>query len=340
MREVGGGMQKPLRSVVLHSVTSAPLNERLRMNRIMHCCSAALLIILVSACAQTDRVTIKQPAAANGGASAIVGTRVVLLGEDSCTAPGDRGIGGVLISLVSAVAPKLIDHGVDWFRELLEAKAEEFNMTTDSVTAGLFYVVNADGDDISVSPGYACLAIARGQLRTGPDSPGAAGYPDELGLSGRPHVYLEANFVYQLEGDFLYVRLEPSVFEFNQRIAPRGDVKDVVATFSFEFVQISGQTENSRTITLILPTFEDLTERTELSGPSISSLSSNWAPLPVPEPSAIGDGQDEIEGLMPVSLMATLSETDQGQGQQLFLRLTKVIEESKGAIVKALTPPR
>ena len=80
-----------------------------------------------------------------------------------------------------------------------------------------------------------------------------------------------------------------------------------------------------------------------LSRAAMDSVSSAWSPLPIPQPSE--GGLKKIKGrltrgsvrLTPLSVLATLTETDQGRGAELFLKLAGAIEHSKGAITEALT---
>jgi hypothetical protein len=48
---------------------------------------------------------------------------------------------------------------------------------------------------------------------------------------------------------------------------------------------------------------------------------------------------EETVGAMPVSLFVTLTETDQGKGSQLFLRLSQAFDASRDEIAKTLKAP-
>ena len=89
----------------------------------------------------------------------------------------------------------------------------------------------------------------------------------------------------------------------------------------------------------ILPAFEDLRPGTDLSGPAISSISTDWVPFPLPSPEVLAEAPEDSDGVMPVSLLVTVTETDQGQGRQLFLRLSQVLEASKDDIAEILKAP-
>lgn len=309
------------------------------MNRVIHCCSAVFLMIAVSACAQSNRATQDDLTGNGAGPVEVLGTRVALLDGDSCSAPQDKAIGGILLSLATSVAPKLIDHGLSWVGELLQQRVEEYNAATTSVTAGVFYGLERDGNDLNVFPAYDCVAIGYGRLQSGSDMSAVPGYPAELGFTSRPHVYLEANLIYQEERGTLYARLEPSILEFNRPLARRGETKDLVATYSFRFSTSGSAPDSSGSMTLMLPAFENLRPGTDLSGAAISSISTDWVPVPVPTPAVLAEVPEESTGMMPVSLLVTLTETEQGQGRQLFLRLSQVFDASKDDIAKALKAP-
>jgi hypothetical protein len=271
-----------------------------------------------------------------------VGTRIALLMPDDamCPAPSTRGIGALFFSLARAVAPKLIERGVSWLPKYFSNKAQQYNANMSSQTAGLFFTVKKGEDGPVFSSGYGCVAVAHGVLQTGDAfTEPPAGYPESLGLASKPDVYLQSWMNVHVEGGTPYLRLVPMRLEFNEPLAARGKIKDLVVTYSFTFLSGSGE----KTVSFVVPTLENLQPGTIMTETALGSLSTEWSGIPLPEITdeqldqvLAGTGESSA-GMLPMSLVITLTETDQGRGAAIYNGIAEALEQSKSAISGVLT---
>lgn len=261
-----------------------------------------------------------------------VGTRVALL--ESC--PGEsrsgRGLSAIGIAVATAVAPKLIDHGIAWLHETIKAEAERFDAMVESNTAGTFYTLT-NGE---LTPSYECIAVARGTLPTGDEAPSPQTIYGKLGFAQEPDFLMASRLVYKGEQGDLYVRTSPVIVDYRRPLAEHGKCKDLVVTYTFGFPSVQTETKDGVTVAMVMPTLE-LCPGTKLGKPALESLSSPWIRVPaagkVPEQA----DEDGKKTTIPVNLMITLTETDKGRGAELTLHLSQALEQSAQGISKALT---
>ena len=264
-----------------------------------------LLLVVVSGCSSQE-------------VTGAIGARVTFT---NATCPSEKS---GLTALAMAVLPAVIDQGIDFIAELLEKRSTKFSATYSASNSGLL-MTNCNE---LAEPDYQ-LAVNQIEFGVGPVT-GRADTTYPLGFTGTPNMHLTAN----VKSFGQLIRVEPTSFSFNEPTTDAGKKKDVVISLVFRFpltgVQGAGANSDELTRIVVLPVFAGVKPGDTIS--EISGVSSEWIPVPIPKVAV-----DAGDHTVPFTVTVTAKETDAGLGEALWLRLSKVIGDSKSGLKSALT---
>lgn len=220
------------------------------------------------------------------------------------------------LGVFEPLATFFVDEGLGLLTSFFERRAAEFSATYSATTSDFFLKQCGTPQ----SPGYRSrlngIAFRHGPL-------------DETD-STNDNVNVEMSVEQFTEGKNTVFRVIPTEINFNKAVAKRGNEKDLLITITFEFPTAYNGTNKAsgNSLTTVLPVIEGVTEGSRIQ---VQGIASKWLTIPRLDPNnPIVNGEQAL----PFSLLITVTETDLGIGQKLFLEVASLLDAQRDTIVQ------
>jgi hypothetical protein len=182
--------------------------------------------------------------------------------------------------VLAAVAPKLIEVGVDTIAGVLTKAGERHDKTVTALANGYFYASDGQGT-VRSHAGWGCVVVVHGRFGSagGPvqfSDPSKAEKFKDLGLVDDPNFYLEANVEYSAEGSAF--ELKPKILLFGKAIEDSwfSKERDLVVTVAFRR-GLDATEKPAFGSTQFL--FENVRENTAVEGSALQYKGGAWVPM-------------------------------------------------------------
>jgi hypothetical protein len=246
------------------------------------------------------------------------------------------------VTLLAALAPKVIDTGITFISNLLKERAEQYQITHVGRAADTWGNVTFSSQPAPergaaptvqsrVSLRLGCVITYSGDGGAWPQRDAAAArtfYPAPVNeLPNRPAVFFMATIEQQAVGTRgIVFRLIPEKFSL-ARFTSRGrSAKDVVVSVRFRIPEAA--VANGYSAEVVLPSFSSVSEGDAFD---IKDVTSDWLSFPALQ----GNSEESFD--IPASVEVTILETDRGNGALIANKLAEGIDASKESISKAVT---
>jgi hypothetical protein len=187
---------------------------------------------------------------------------------------------GQFAPIIAAVLPELIKQGFSFLQKLASDRAAEYDATAAATTADEVLINCGTLKEPNLRLRLAGLRFGYGVV-SGPVVAGLSPDYQSLGFTKTPSVYMSGKF----EGNSRQIRFVPATFVFNNKIAKRGDVKDLLVTLSFNFPTGSSAAMSNKTSTSASSTKNAAATDAKLAKPA--------KPAGTPESAAAGASDSE-----------------------------------------------
>jgi hypothetical protein len=190
-----------------------------------------LTIAMLTGCSSSFGIRTSSTTTAPHKTTEWYGTKVLL--ENDCPlTPRDQStvsteaLPAIIIPVIAAVAPTLIDKGLGLLSNYLKKQKDKYTATLEAKAAGQFY----SGGDEAVNPRYGCLVIVRGAFgeipsNTGESSPANVWWTSQnlqkVGLVQPPAFYLELVMNYIGGSPPTHIVLWPVRLDYSESAAKR-----------------------------------------------------------------------------------------------------------------------
>jgi hypothetical protein len=294
------------------------------------------------------------------------GTKVLLTPDCPLTPQREEesteSLTAILIPVVTALAPTVIDKTLDILVDYLKKQKEAYTAIGPAKTAGKFYVTH--GNEV-VSPRYGCLVVVRGVFGVHVEKAGSTSQASELWthenlqkvkLASRPALYAEFQIDYLGRTEPTHMVLQPVFLDYRETAARktgRSGKKDLLFVFEFKTSQptwatpqLSNQSNGpSKTqdsegiakedvITVFSVEMKEVRIGTRVTQEALSSITSNVQVLPVTARTNVQkDGSMNIVPFTaPFQVALILTETEDGGA--FFLQASEALSASKASLSK------
>lgn len=247
-------------------------------------------------------------------------------------------VSSIAAGIVAAVAPKLLDKGLDWLTEYLKEQKDKLSATTSMRAAGEMYTLSDASGELVAIPKYRCLVLVRGTFgNLDTNSTERGGWFTQQHLKNfhlvrPPALYLETRLIYLNEGRQLVLR--PALLDYQATAAERvGEgKKDVLVTVAMKTSQVEkGETKERTFATFTLP-FPKLKIGSRFDTATLAGLQSNVQPIPPAVPKGPDTGsRDDV-----IAFQAEVSVVETDDGGELFVKASEIANESKEDVSKQI----